>query len=59
MSVPGNQAAPNAPETRPPRAVVGSEVSFEEEMFAAAFDGVVVRRFWAFVYPYRRVLWIG
>ena len=60
MSVPGSRtAAPGAGETRPPRAVVGSQVSFEEEMFAAAFDGVVVRRFWAFVYPYRRVLWIG
>ena len=46
-------------ETGPPHAVVGSQVSFEEEMFAAAFDGVVVNRFWAFVKPYRRVLWIG
>ena len=24
---------------RPPRAVVGSQISFEEEMFGAAFDG--------------------
>jgi len=60
MSVSGSRTAPPAAiETRPPRAVVGSQVSFEEEMFAAAFDGVVVRRFWAFVYPYRKVLWIG
>jgi len=44
---------------RPPRAVVGSQVSFEEEMFAAAFDGMVLRRFWAFVRPYRKMLWIG
>jgi len=44
---------------RPPRAVIGSQVSFEEEMFAAAFDGVVLRRFWAFVRPYRKGLWIG
>jgi ATP-binding cassette subfamily B multidrug efflux pump len=44
---------------RPPRAVIGSQVSFEEEMFAAAFDGVVLRRFWTFVHPYRKALWIG
>jgi ATP-binding cassette subfamily B multidrug efflux pump len=34
-------------------------VSFEEEMFAAAFDGMVISRFWAFVRPYRKMLWIG
>ena len=44
---------------RPPRAVIGSQVSFEEEMFAAAFDGVVMRRFWAFVRPYKKMLWLG
>lgn len=44
---------------RPPRAVIGSQVSFEEEMFAAAFDGVVLRRFWIFVRPYQKMLWIG
>ena len=43
----------------PPRAVVGSQVSFEEEMFGAAFDGRVVRRFWAFVAPHRKGVWIG
>ena len=47
------------PPSRPPRAVVGSQVSFEEEMFAAAFDGVVIRRFWSFVRPYRKTLAIG
>ena len=52
-------AAQAAPGLRPPRAVVGSQVSFEEEMFGAAFDGRVVRRFWAFVTPYRRRVWIG
>ena len=50
-------AASAAP--RPPRAVVGSQISFEEEMFGAAFDGRVVRRFWSFVVPYRRRLGIG
>jgi ATP-binding cassette subfamily B protein len=44
---------------RPPLAVVGSQVSHEEEMFGAAFDGVVLRRFWGFVRPYRRMLAVG
>jgi ATP-binding cassette subfamily B protein len=35
------------------RAVVGSD-RIEEEIFGRAFDGRVVRRFWAFVRPYRR-----
>ena len=52
-------AAEAGPSLRPPRAVVGSQVSFEEEMFGAAFDGRVVRRFGAFVAPYRRRVWIG
>ena len=47
------------PALRPLRAVVGSQVSFEEEMFGAAFDGRVVRRFWAFVAPHRKGVWIG
>ena len=44
---------------RPPRAVVGSQISFEEEMFGAAFDGRVVRRFWVFVAPHRKGVLIG
>ncbi len=44
---------------RPPRAVVGSQISYEEEMFGAAFDGVIVRRFWHFVQPYKLQLWLG
>ena len=52
-------AAEASPALRPPRAVVGSQISFEEEMFGAAFDGRVVRRFWAFVAPHRRGVWIG
>ena len=44
---------------RPPRAVVGSQISFEEEMFGAAFDGRVIRRFWTFVTPYRQQVRIG
>ena len=48
-----------AASSRPPRAVVGSQISYEEEMFGAAFDGTVVRRFWAFIVPYKRKVWIG
>jgi ATP-binding cassette subfamily B protein len=36
--------------------VVGSQDHFEEEMFGAAFDGVVLRRFWGFARRYRRML---
>ena len=43
----------------PPLAVVGDQASDEEEMFGAAFDGVVLRRFWGFVWPYRRTLLIA
>ena len=45
--------------TRPPRAVVGSQISRDEEMFGAAFDRHVVRRFLAYVYPYRRRLYVA
>ncbi|OSI68636.1 ABC transporter ATP-binding protein [Bradyrhizobium canariense] len=37
---------------RPPRAVVGSH-RLEEEMFGRAFDKNILKRFWAFVRPYR------
>ena len=42
---------------RPPRAVVGSQINRDEEMFGAAFDQHVVRRFLTYVYPYRRRLY--
>lgn len=42
---------------RPPRAVVGSQISRDEEMFGRVFDRGVVRRFIDYVRPYRgRVL---
>ncbi|MBT6277223.1 MAG: ABC transporter ATP-binding protein [Chromatiales bacterium] len=44
---------------RPPRAVVGSQVDMDEEIFGAAFDRVVVRRFWDFVVPYKKMLALG
>jgi len=54
MSTGGGSGAPP-----PPLAVVGDQVSEEEEMFGAAFDGVVLRRFWGFLRPYRRKLLIA
>jgi len=47
------------PDARPPHAVVGSQISRDEEMFGAAYDGHVVRRFFAFVRPYRRQIYIA
>lgn len=43
----------------PPKAVVGSQVSQDEEMFGRAFDGRVIRRFMEFCRPYRVNLWIS
>ncbi|MEX0761176.1 MAG: ABC transporter ATP-binding protein [Dehalococcoidia bacterium] len=44
---------------RPPHAAVGSTVSRDEQMFGAAFDGKVVRRFIGFLSPYRVLLYIA
>ena len=38
------------------RAVVGAQISHDEEMFGRAFDGRVMRHFFAFVWPYRTTL---
>jgi ATP-binding cassette subfamily B protein len=38
---------------RPPRGVVGSQVSHEEEIFGKVYDSGVVARLWGFVTPYR------
>lgn len=43
----------------PPRAVVGSQISRDEEMFGAAFNGRVVRRFLSYVRPYRRRIYVA
>ena len=52
--------APNQPERgRPPRAYVGSQISRDEEMFGALFDGGVVRRFMHYVRPYSRKVWLA
>jgi len=48
-------ASDNKPDRgRPPRAYVGSQISRDEEMFGALFDGGVVRRFLSYVRPYRK-----
>ena len=44
---------------RPPRAYVGSQISRDEEIFGALFDGGVVRRFMTFVRPYRQRVWLA
>ncbi|MSO65379.1 MAG: ABC transporter ATP-binding protein [Alphaproteobacteria bacterium] len=41
---------------RPPHAVVGSQISRDEEMFGAAFDRNVVGRFLSYASPYRLAL---
>jgi ATP-binding cassette subfamily B multidrug efflux pump len=48
-------AHPAGAAARPPRAVVGSQIDIEEQIFAA-FDGRILRRFWGFISPYRRRL---
>ena len=47
------------PSGRPPHAVVGSQISRDEEMFGAAFDGRVVGRFFEYVRPYRRRVYLA
>ena len=44
---------------RPPRAVVGSQIGRDEEMFGAAFDRNVIGRFFSYVYPYRKRLCVA
>lgn len=55
MTGPSDTASP----ARPPRAVVGSQISHDEEMFGAAFDGRVIRRFFSYVYPYKKRIYIA
>ncbi|MDE0385106.1 MAG: ABC transporter ATP-binding protein, partial [Defluviicoccus sp.] len=45
-----------AEQARPPRAVVGSQISRDEEIFGAAYDRRVGGRFLAYVRPYSRWL---
>jgi ATP-binding cassette subfamily B multidrug efflux pump len=44
---------------RPPRAVVGSSLDKEEEVFGKAYDPRIVRRIWAFVKPYQSKIYLS
>lgn len=44
---------------KPPRAVVGSSLDKEEEVFGKAYDPRIVRRIWAFVKPYQASIYIS
>lgn len=46
-------------DTRPPLAVVGSQISQDEELFGRAFDKWVVRRFMAYLVPYKKRIALG
>jgi len=48
-----------SPQSPPPLAVVGSQVSQDEQIFGQAFDGRVIRRFLQFVWPRRRSLFFA
>ena len=50
------QPAANPTKDRPPLAVVGSQLSYDEELFGRAFDKWVARRFLTYLVPYRRKL---
>lgn len=43
-------------QARPPLAVVGSQISLDEQIFGRVFDGRVLSRFMTFVWPERRAL---
>lgn len=54
------RGAERPPGDRPaPLAVVGSQVSQDEELFGRAFDPWVIRRFLAYLAPYRRRIALG
>ena len=57
MSV--TQPAAMLGDDRPPLAVVGSQISYEEEMFGRVFDKWVVRRFVRYLAPYRKKLYFA
>ena len=62
ISVSHGSEVPNTPKNaggRPPRAVVGSTIGRDEEMFGAAFDRNVVGRFFTYVHPYRKRLYVA
>jgi ATP-binding cassette subfamily B protein len=59
MTIISDNESPGKNGGRPPRAVVGSQISQDEEMFGAAFDGRILRRFFIYVRPYRRRIYLA
>ena len=59
MTSSANAEKPDKGADSPPRAVVGSQISHDEEMFGAAFDGKVVHRFLTYVRPYKDRIYIA
>ncbi len=59
MPIKPTQRSDDISRSRPPRAVVGSQVSRDETIFAAAFDGRVIHLFFGFVRPYRHFLYLA
>ena len=56
-----NQSTPpagdNATPAKPPLAVVGSQISYDEELFGRVFDKWVARRFLKYLKPYKKTLY--
>ena len=52
-------AGPATGPAKPPLAVVGSQISHDEELFGRVFDKWVVRRFLTYLKPYRSQLYIA
>ena len=50
---------PSTNPAKPPLAVVGSQISHDEELFGRVFDKWVVRRFLSYLKPYRGKLYIA
>ena len=59
MTYPADAETSSQDTSRPPRAVVGSQISQDEEMFGAAFDGHVIRRFVTYLRPYRSRIYLA
>ena len=53
MSAPASPIDGRFVRGRPPKAVVGSQISQDEQIFGALYDGRVIRRFFRFLVPYR------
>lgn len=57
--MPVGEAAAKLSRERPPLAVVGSQISYDEDLFGRVFDKWVVRRFLTYLRPYRALIAIA